>query len=76
MLAKGHDFGTLSLVVALGADGGLYSADFRASERLFAQLMQVAGRAGRADAPGEVLIQTQWPDHELYQALTRHDFDG
>ena len=75
MLAKGHDFGTLSLVVALGADGGLYSADFRASERLFAQLMQVAGRAGRADA-GEVLIQTQWPDHELYQALARHDFDG
>ncbi|MGR2682079.1 primosomal protein N' [Chromobacterium haemolyticum] len=76
MLAKGHDFGTLSLVVALGTDGGLYSADFRASERLFAQLMQVAGRAGRAEAAGEVLIQTQWPDHELYQALTRHDFDG
>ncbi|OWY37823.1 primosomal protein N' [Xenophilus sp. AP218F] len=76
MLAKGHDFGTLSLVAVLGADGGLYSADFRASERLFAQLMQVAGRAGRADAPGEVLIQTQWPDHELYQALQRHDFDG
>ncbi|AXE30755.1 primosomal protein N' [Chromobacterium phragmitis] len=76
MLAKGHDFGTLSLVAALGADGGLYSADFRASERLFAQLMQVAGRAGRADAPGEVLIQTQWPDHPLYHALVAHDFDG
>lgn len=76
MLAKGHDFGTLSLVAALGADGGLYSADFRASERLFAQLMQVAGRAGRADAPGEVLVQTQWPDHPLYQALAAHDFDG
>ncbi|AAQ58799.1 primosomal protein N' [Chromobacterium violaceum] len=76
MLAKGHDFGTLSLVAALGADGGLYSADFRASERLFAQLMQVAGRAGRADAPGEVLVQTQWPDHPLYQALVAHDFDG
>ncbi|MEN6079961.1 primosomal protein N' [Chromobacterium piscinae] len=76
MLAKGHDFGTLSLVAALGADGGLYSADFRASERLLAQLMQVAGRAGRADAPGEVLVQTQWPDHPLYQALAAHDFDG
>lgn len=76
MLAKGHDFGTLSLVAALGADGGLYSADFRASERLFAQLMQVAGRAGRADAPGEVLVQTQWPDHPLYQALAAHDFNG
>ncbi len=76
MLAKGHDFGNLSLVTVLGADGGLYSADFRAAERLFAQLMQVAGRAGRADAPGEVLVQTQWPDHPLYQALIRHDFDG
>jgi len=76
MLAKGHDFGTLSLVVALNADGGLYSADYRASERLFAQLTQVAGRAGRAEAPGEVLVQTQWPDHPLYQALVAHDFDG
>lgn len=76
MLAKGHDFGTLSLVTVLNADGGLYSADYRASERLFAQLTQVAGRAGRADAPGEVLVQTQWPDHPLYQALVAHDFDG
>ncbi|UTH74932.1 primosomal protein N' [Chromobacterium sp. IIBBL 290-4] len=76
MLAKGHDFGTLSLVAVLGADGGLYSADFRASERLFSQLMQVAGRAGRAEAAGEVLVQTQWPDHPLYHALVAHDFDG
>lgn len=76
MLAKGHDFGALSLVVALGVDGGLYSSDYRASERLFATLLQVAGRAGRADAPGEVLIQTQWPDHPLFQALLTHDFDG
>ncbi|WP_371822871.1 primosomal protein N' [Paludibacterium sp. B53371] len=75
MLAKGHDFGALSLVVILNADGALYSADFRASERLFAQLMQVAGRAGRADRPGEVLLQTQWPEHPLYQALVAHDFD-
>ncbi len=76
MLAKGHDFGALSLVTVLNADGGLYSADYRAAERLFAQLMQVAGRAGRAEAPGEVLVQTQWPEHPLYQALLRHDFDG
>lgn len=75
MLAKGHDFGTLSLVVILNADAALYAADYRASERLFAQLMQVAGRAGRADAPGEVLVQTQWPEHPLYQALQRHDYD-
>ena len=76
MLAKGHDFGALSLVTVLNADGGLYSADYRAAERLFAQLMQVAGRAGRAETPGEVLVQTQWPEHPLYQALLRHDFDG
>lgn len=76
MLAKGHDFGALSLVTVLGSDGGLYSADFRAGERLFAQLMQVAGRAGRAGVPGRVLVQTQWPEHPLYQALQRHDFDG
>ncbi|MBI3146034.1 MAG: primosomal protein N' [Pseudogulbenkiania sp.] len=76
MLAKGHDFGALSLVTVLNADGGLYSADYRAGERLFAQLLQVAGRAGRAEAPGEVLVQTQWPEHPLYQALLRHDFDG
>lgn len=76
MLAKGHDFGSLGLVVVLNADSGLYSADFRATERLFALLNQVAGRAGRADTPGRVLIQTQWPDHPLYQALCRHDFDG
>lgn len=75
MLAKGHDFGTLSLVVILNADAALYAADYRASERLFSQLMQVAGRAGRADAAGEVLLQTQWPEHPLYQALVRHDYD-
>lgn len=76
MLAKGHDFGALSLVVVLGSDGALYSADFRAGERLFAQLMQVAGRAGRAGVAGQVVIQTQWPDHPLYLALQQHDFDG
>jgi primosomal protein N' (replication factor Y) len=76
MLAKGHDFGALSLVVILNADAALYAADFRAAERLFAQLLQVSGRAGRADKPGEVLVQTQLPEHPLYRALVAHDFDG
>jgi primosomal protein N' (replication factor Y) len=74
MLAKGHDFPKLTLVGALGADAALFAADWRAPERLFAQLMQVAGRAGRADLPGEVLIQTQFPEHPLYAALVRHDY--
>jgi primosomal protein N' (replication factor Y) len=74
MLAKGHDFPRLTLVGVLGADAALFAADWRAPERLFAQLMQVAGRAGRADLPGEVLIQTQFPDHPLYAALVRHDY--
>ena len=74
MLAKGHDFPKLTLVGALGADAALFAADWRAPERLFAQLMQVAGRAGRAALPGEVLIQTQFPEHPLYAALVRHDY--
>ena len=74
MLAKGHDFPKLTLVGAIGADAALFAADWRAPERLFAQLMQVAGRAGRAALPGEVLIQTQFPDHPLYAALVRHDY--
>jgi len=74
LLAKGHDFKKLTLVGVVNADGALYSADFRAAERLFAQLMQVAGRAGRAELPGEVLIQTQFPGHPLFAALQRHDF--
>ncbi len=76
MLAKGHDFPALTLVGVLNPDGALYSSDFRASEKLFAQLMQVAGRAGRADRPGEVLIQTAFPDHPLFRCLQSHDFDG
>jgi primosomal protein N' (replication factor Y) len=75
MLAKGHDFPRLTLVGAIGADAALFAADFRAPERLFAQLMQVGGRSGRADLPGEVLIQTEYPDHPLYQALMEHDFE-
>ncbi|OHC70035.1 MAG: primosomal protein N' [Rhodocyclales bacterium RIFCSPLOWO2_02_FULL_63_24] len=74
MLAKGHDFPLLTLVGAVGADAALFAADFRAPERLFAQLMQVGGRSGRADLPGEVLIQTEYPDHPLYQALVEHDY--
>jgi primosomal protein N' (replication factor Y) len=74
MLAKGHDFPRLTLVGAVGADAALFAADFRAPERLFAQLMQVGGRSGRADLPGEVLIQTEYPDHALYRALAAHDY--
>ncbi len=74
MLAKGHDFPKLTLVGAVGADAALFAADFRAPERLFAQLMQVGGRSGRADLPGEVLIQTEYPTHPLYQALIDHDY--
>ncbi|SFP54354.1 replication restart DNA helicase PriA [Nitrosomonas cryotolerans] len=75
LLAKGHDFPNLSLVGILNPDSALYSTDFRASERLFAQLMQVAGRAGRAAVPGKVLIQTAFPNHPLYHALRQHDYD-
>ena len=74
MLAKGHDFPMLTLVGAVGADAALFAADFRAPERLFAQMMQVGGRSGRAALPGEVLIQTEYPDHPLYQALIDHDY--
>ena len=76
MLAKGHDFPALTLVGVLNPDSALYSSDFRAAEKLFAQLVQVAGRAGRADKPGEVIIQTAFPDHPLFVALQTHDFEG
>ncbi|MHB1333485.1 MAG: primosomal protein N' [Sulfuriferula sp.] len=74
LLAKGHDFPRLTLVGVINADSALYSPDFRATERLFAQLMQVGGRAGRASEAGEVLIQTQFPDHHLYRLLQRHGY--
>ena len=76
MLAKGHDFPRLTLVGVLGADNALYSADFRATERLAALLFQVAGRAGRAELPGEVIVQTDFPAHALYRALAGNDYDG
>jgi primosomal protein N' (replication factor Y) (superfamily II helicase) len=75
MLAKGHDFPRMTLVGVLGADNALYSAEFRATERLFALLEQVAGRAGRGALAGEVLVQTDFPDHPLYRALIDHDYD-
>ncbi|WP_334157177.1 primosomal protein N' [Oryzomicrobium sp.] len=74
MLAKGHDFPHLTFVGVVGADSGLFAADFRAPERLFAMLMQVAGRAGRAELAGEVLIQTEQPGHPLFAALLAHDY--
>jgi primosomal protein N' (replication factor Y) len=76
ILAKGHHFGRLTLVGVVNADAGLFSPDYRAGERTFAQLQQVAGRAGRAELRGEVLIQTRYPQHPLYQSLVRHDFAG
>ena len=74
MLAKGHDFTKLTLVGVVGADAALFAADFRAPERLFSQLMQVGGRSGRAELHGEVLIQTEYPEHPLYRALADHDY--
>lgn len=74
MLAKGHDFARLNLVVVLNADGSLYSADMRAPERLFAELMQVSGRAGRAHLAGRVLIQTQLPNHFVLQSVRRQSY--
>ena len=76
MVAKGHDFAKLGLVGVLNADAMLFAHDFRAPERLFAQLMQVAGRAGRHTRGGAVMIQTDYPDQPIYQALRRHDYNG
>ncbi|MCK9514872.1 MAG: primosomal protein N' [Ottowia sp.] len=76
MIAKGHDFRRVTLVAAVNPDNGLYSSDFRAPERLFALLMQAAGRAGRSGLDSEVWLQTSQPGHPLYAALKRHDFAG
>ena len=76
MLSKGHDFPDVSLVVIVNADQGLFSADFRASERLAQAIVQVSGRAGRASRPGEVLIQTEFPDHPLLRSLIEGGYEG
>lgn len=80
MVAKGHDFQRLTLVGVINPDTALFSQDYRAGERLFAQLMQVSGRAGRAAMPqdrrSEVLLQTRYPQHPLYRALQAHDYAG
>ncbi len=74
MLAKGHHFPKVTLVGILDADQGLFSADFRATERMAQQVLQVAGRAGRAERPGTVLIQTHQPEHPLLQTLILHGY--
>jgi primosomal protein N' (replication factor Y) len=76
MVTKGHDFPNVTLVVVLNADQGLFSTDFRAPERLAQTIVQVAGRAGRGSKPGEVLVQTDFPDHPLLLNLLREGYDG
>jgi primosomal protein N' (replication factor Y) len=76
MLTKGHHFPQVTLVGVLNADQSLFSADFRAAERLAQTIVQVAGRAGRAARPGEVLIQTEYPQHPLLQNLLARGYDG
>jgi primosomal protein N' (replication factor Y) len=74
MLAKGHHFPNVTLAAILDADQGLFSSDFRASERMAQLIIQVAGRAGRSDKPGEVLIQTHHPDHPLLLQLVEQGY--
>jgi primosomal protein N' (replication factor Y) len=74
MLTKGHDFPRVTLVGVLNADQGLFGTDPRSHERLAQTILQVAGRAGRAELPGEVLIQTHYPDHPLLQCLLSQDY--
>ena len=74
MLAKGHHFPNVTLVALIDVDGGFFSADFRALERMGQLLLQVAGRAGRAEKPGKVLIQTQHPDHPLLGLLLQQNY--
>lgn len=75
MIAKGHDFANVTLVLALNVDASLYSHAYRAPERLFAQLMQVAGRAGRRAGDARMMVQTRYPQHPLFDALKAHDYE-
>ena len=74
MLAKGHHFPAVTLVGIINTDQGLFSADFRAPERLLQTVVQVAGRAGREERPGQVLLQTHLPEHPLLQSLAQGDY--
>ncbi|MFZ8943327.1 MAG: primosomal protein N' [Methylophilaceae bacterium] len=76
ILSKGHDFKNLSLVIILEIDHALYSTNFRSTERIFSQLTQVSGRSGRALIEGDVLIQTNFPNHPIFHYLKNHDFSG
>jgi primosomal protein N' (replication factor Y) len=76
MLTKGHDYPDVTLVAILNADQGLFGADFRASERLAQQIVQVSGRAGRGDRPGEVLIQSAFPENPLLTSLVQEGYEA
>lgn len=76
MIAKGHDFANVSLIGVISADTALHVPDFRAAERTFDLLTQVAGRTGRGDVPGRVIVQTEVPHHYAIQAAKNHDFEG
>jgi len=76
MLTKGHDFPNVTMVGIIDADQGLFGTDFRAPERMAQNLIQVAGRAGRADRPGEVWLQTAYPEHPLLQTLLSQGYPG
>ena len=76
MIAKGHDFPDVTLVGILDADIGLYHSDFRSAERTFQLVTQVAGRAGRAEKAGKVLLQTFSPNHYVYRFAARYDYPG
>lgn len=76
LLAKGHDFPNITLVGMIDVDQGLFSTDFHAPERLAQQILQVSGRAGRGDMPGEVVIQTHQPEHPLLQQLLQQPYSA